>query len=97
MRVSGVRVVGPLGTHPSAPAQDTGGGRDDEGDNQISFSEYIAGLAKTETRTDPGFHFSQGVVATTKEENRKIIAEIEAVLPTKLKTRSTKDLGGSRS
>ena len=69
------RIVSPRNT------QDTGGGKNDEGDNTISFAEFLAGLEKTEVKTDPGFHLSQGLVATTLEENRRLMAEISATLP----------------
>ena len=66
-----------------------------EGDNTISFSEFLAGIAKTEDKSDVGFRYSQGMVATTGEENRKLVAEIYSIQHPSAK--ATKRLAASKS
>tara|TARA_B110001452_G_scaffold194785_1_gene164790 strand:- start:231 stop:920 length:690 start_codon:yes stop_codon:yes gene_type:complete len=74
---------------------DTGGVPGEEGDNAISFSEFLAGIAKTEDKSATAFHYSQGMVATTAEENRKLMAEIYSIThPT---AKATKRLSGSQA
>ena len=76
-------------------SQDTGGAPGEDGDNAISFSEFLAGIAKTEDKSDKAFHYSQGMVATTAEENRKLLAEIYSIThPT---TKATKRLSASQA
>ena len=50
--------------------------QDTDGEATISFSEYITGITRATPLTDKGFRFSQGMVTTTKEENRKLLEEI---------------------
>ena len=56
---------------------------DTDGEGTIGFSEFVAGMKKASQVPHPGFHFSQGIVKTTLEENKKILDEIYKVLPAK--------------
>jgi len=53
------------------------------GDNTISFDDYLEGLRKTDDKVHPGFAISQGMVATTLEENRRLLAEMAYKPPLK--------------
>ena len=80
--------------------------QDEDGEQTISFTEYMRGIGKAAQTPHPGFKFSQvcftggagagcskeapltrfrssppqGIVATTKEENRRIIDEIHGLV-----------------
>lgn len=56
---------------------------DTDGEGTIGFSEFVEGMKKASQVPHPGFHFSQGIVKTTLEENKKILDEIYRKLPTK--------------
>lgn len=60
---------------PSA-SYTSGAGAIDDGDNTISFAEYLQGIRKTEDKSHVGFRISQGMVTTTLEEDQKLIEEI---------------------
>lgn len=54
----------------------------------VSFAEYLAGLRKTEEKVHPGYAISQGMVATTIEENRRLLAEMFYKSPPKPQQKS---------
>lgn len=56
---------------------------DTDGQGTISFSEFVAGMQKASQVPHPGFLFSQGMVKTTLEENKKILDEISKMMSTK--------------
>ena len=60
---------------------DQGSDDDDDGDNSISFSEYLEGIRKTEDKNYPCFVFSQGLILGTADENKRLIQSITPVVP----------------
>jgi len=53
--------------------------QDEDGDNDITFTEFLHMDQKNDTqrmRKEPGFSLSQGMVDTTRRENRKLLAAV---------------------